>query len=348
MNARVCPLSGSSFNKLILKLHNDGRSVRTNVTRVQWFVPSCCNFLHFASGMKRNLRGTERRVKGRKTGEKKRTKNAARSTSARQKKETETRDKENRRRRKDCRRTQKSATDDAGEFWSRSFFFFTDDVSMIRRAYLPLSPMISSLNRWSYSRAILTYMTRTVPLVAASQPPDRVRDTTDTLHDVAEYFCRACVRTIRACIHVHQKRCTIPTRSSTAVGIAILLYRPMTLVSNDRHVYALWYHHSLSLRREKKKATLYVQRDAHPISSCHQFVTAAIFLSTILRARFQRYWPTRVIVKSTLRHWSHVNPDQSATYCYVSRYMWLDGSLVHLAFKVKEQVKWTDPDELKT
>jgi len=55
-------------------------------------------------------------------------------------------------------------------------------------------------------------------------------------------------------VYAYTERYTTPTRSPAAAArIAILLDRRTTLLSNDRHVYAPRYHHSLSLRRKKKK-----------------------------------------------------------------------------------------------
>lgn len=99
-----------------------------------------------------------------------------------------------------------------------------------------------------------TCMTRAASLAVAPQPPDPICDVADVagifLPSVrSSWFVR-----FRPGVRAYTKRYTTPTRSPGATGgIAILLDRRTTAVSNDRHVHAPRYHHSLSLRQEKKR-----------------------------------------------------------------------------------------------
>lgn len=107
------------------------------------------------------------------------------------------------------------------------------------------------------------YDARRSSLDAASQPPEcsrcASRQVSVSQHVCERYLCSITrlLRPSRAtvCIAVNVVRSTArPAATGAAVVTATRLDRRTTAVSNDRHVYTSRYHHSLSLRREKKKA----------------------------------------------------------------------------------------------
>lgn len=159
---------------------------------------------------------------------------------------------------------------------------------------------MSSLNRWSYSRAILAHTTRvTLPFDVASQPPfgsfrdappDKfTRFARERISLYSRYLCISRLLGLRVANRIKLVR---PFKLVTSQVFhryreqmqypRLVWIRWTTVVSNDRHVYTSRYHHSLSLRREKKSCapTFSVTPIPHQIvTSGHQLVTAAMFPS---------------------------------------------------------------------